>query len=78
MEMESSDSPALLLRRRLLEFLIVSSQLHDTRPLSVKSLKSLGDVLIDDQCFTTRDFADGVSMPTLNLDLCYYSCRLAV
>ncbi|KAK8941815.1 Cyclin-J18-like [Platanthera guangdongensis] len=124
MEMESSDSPALL-RRRLLEFLIVSSQqllvrpiikytalsffadgflpsitrsrasnlfdeengvedcwllrpltesnlqlfalvsiwvsskLHDTRPLSVKSLKSLGDVLVDDQCFTTRDFADG-------------------
>ncbi|XP_020697221.1 cyclin-J18 isoform X2 [Dendrobium catenatum] len=35
----------------------VSSKLHETRPLSVKSLKSLGDMLISDQCFTTRDFA---------------------
>ncbi|KAG0469706.1 hypothetical protein HPP92_016406 [Vanilla planifolia] len=36
----------------------ISSKLHDSRPLSVKSLKSLGDVLITDQCFTTRDFAE--------------------
>ncbi|PKA62768.1 Cyclin-J18-like [Apostasia shenzhenica] len=36
----------------------VSSKLHDTRPLSVKSLKSLGDMVITDQCFTTRDFAE--------------------
>ncbi|XP_020582852.1 cyclin-J18-like isoform X3 [Phalaenopsis equestris] len=32
-------------------------QLHETQPLSVKSLKSLGDMVISDQCFTTRDFA---------------------
>ncbi|XP_020582851.1 cyclin-J18-like isoform X2 [Phalaenopsis equestris] len=35
----------------------VSSKLHETQPLSVKSLKSLGDMVISDQCFTTRDFA---------------------
>ncbi|XP_039144941.1 cyclin-J18-like isoform X1 [Dioscorea cayenensis subsp. rotundata] len=35
----------------------ISSKIHDTRPLSVTSLKSLGDNLIVDQHFTTRDFA---------------------
>ncbi|KAH0451714.1 hypothetical protein IEQ34_019013 [Dendrobium chrysotoxum] len=50
----------------------VSSKLHETRPLSVKSLKSLGDMLISDQCFTTRDFAMAVSVVLCNFD--YFLC----
>lgn len=38
----------------------VSSKIHGSRPLSVKSLKSLGDRIIRDQHFTTRDFAEAV------------------
>ncbi|KAL6867529.1 hypothetical protein ACP4OV_015553 [Aristida adscensionis] len=33
------------------------AQIHDSRPLSVKSLKALGDRIIADQHFTCRDFA---------------------
>ncbi|KAK7834974.1 cyclin-j18 [Quercus suber] len=36
----------------------VSSKIHDSRPLSVKSLKSLGDRTITEQHFTTRDFVE--------------------
>ncbi|KAM4119861.1 hypothetical protein ACJW30_03G091500 [Castanea mollissima] len=36
----------------------VSSKIHDSRPLSVKSLKSLGDKTIMEQHFTTRDFVE--------------------
>ncbi|KAL4638027.1 hypothetical protein ACB092_03G121700 [Castanea dentata] len=36
----------------------VSSKIHDSRPLSVKSLKSLGDKTITEQHFTTRDFVE--------------------
>ncbi|XP_026387366.1 cyclin-J18-like isoform X5 [Papaver somniferum] len=36
----------------------VSSKIHDTRPLSVQSLKSLGDVAIKEQHYTTRDFLE--------------------
>ncbi|XP_058079608.1 cyclin-J18 isoform X2 [Magnolia sinica] len=36
----------------------ISSKMHNTCPLSVKSLKSLGDEIIKDQHFTTRDFAE--------------------
>ncbi|KAK3147869.1 hypothetical protein QOZ80_3BG0287780 [Eleusine coracana subsp. coracana] len=35
----------------------IASKVHDVRPLSVKSLKALGDRIIDDQHFTCRDFA---------------------
>ncbi|KAL4638030.1 hypothetical protein ACB092_03G121700 [Castanea dentata] len=38
----------------------VSSKIHDSRPLSVKSLKSLGDKTITEQHFTTRDFVEAV------------------
>ncbi|XP_031260184.1 cyclin-J18 [Pistacia vera] len=36
----------------------VSSKIHDSRPLSVKTYKSLGDKTIKDQHFTTRDFLE--------------------
>ncbi|XP_065635365.1 cyclin-J18 [Quercus suber] len=36
----------------------VSSKIHDSRPLSVKSLKSLGDRTITEQHFTMRDFVE--------------------
>ncbi|KAL6596305.1 hypothetical protein ACP70R_047669 [Stipagrostis hirtigluma subsp. patula] len=35
----------------------IASKIHDSRPLSVKSLKALGDRIIADQHFTCRDFA---------------------
>ncbi|KAF8683477.1 hypothetical protein HU200_044384 [Digitaria exilis] len=38
----------------------ISSKIHDLRPLSVKSLKALGDRIIADQHFMCRDFADAV------------------
>ncbi|OVA03027.1 hypothetical protein BVC80_7225g3 [Macleaya cordata] len=39
----------------------ISSKIHDTTPLSVKSLKSLGDEVIREQHFTTRDFFEAVT-----------------
>ncbi|KAG1366342.1 hypothetical protein COCNU_13G001320 [Cocos nucifera] len=48
------------LRHRLLEFLLHASSLHDSRPLSMKSIKALGDNLITDQHFMTRDYAEAV------------------
>ncbi|CAL4930024.1 unnamed protein product [Urochloa decumbens] len=36
----------------------IASKIHDLRPLSVKSLKALGDRIISDQHFTCRDFVD--------------------
>ncbi|CBI26780.3 unnamed protein product, partial [Vitis vinifera] len=39
----------------------ISSKIHDSRPLSMKSLKSLGDGIINEQHFTTRDFLEAVS-----------------
>ncbi|KAJ8646856.1 hypothetical protein MRB53_008604 [Persea americana] len=49
----------------------ISSKIHDTRPLSVKSLKSLGDEIIKDQHFTTRDFAEAelVFMKVLGFEI---------
>ncbi|KAF3332402.1 cyclin-J18-like protein [Carex littledalei] len=38
----------------------VSSKIHDSKPLSVRSLKALSDKLISDQHFTSRDFSDAV------------------
>ncbi|KAK8446370.1 hypothetical protein SEVIR_9G479200v4 [Setaria viridis] len=38
----------------------IASKIHDLRPLSVKSLKALGDRIIADQHFTCRDFANAV------------------
>ncbi|KAJ9708629.1 hypothetical protein PVL29_000588 [Vitis rotundifolia] len=38
----------------------ISSKIHDSRPLSMKSLKSLGDGIINEQHFTTRDFLEAV------------------
>ncbi|CAL5404275.1 unnamed protein product [Camellia sinensis] len=37
-----------------------SSKMHDSHPLSVKCLKSLGDEMIKEQHFTTRDFLEAV------------------
>ncbi|KAG6467210.1 hypothetical protein ZIOFF_074981 [Zingiber officinale] len=36
----------------------ISNKIHDRSPLSVKSLKALGDKLIIDQHFTTKDFVE--------------------
>ncbi|GMP92877.1 hypothetical protein CsSME_00042937 [Camellia sinensis var. sinensis] len=36
----------------------ISSKMHDSHPLSVKCLKSLGDKMIKEQHFTTRDFLE--------------------
>lgn len=36
-------------------------QMHGSKVVSVKSLKSLGDKIIKDQHFTTRDFLEAVS-----------------
>ncbi|CAN6465705.1 unnamed protein product [Victoria cruziana] len=36
----------------------ISSKMHDISPLSVRTLKSLADVKISDQHFTTRDFIE--------------------
>ncbi|OQU92938.1 hypothetical protein SORBI_3001G442700 [Sorghum bicolor] len=38
----------------------IASKIHDRRPLSVKSLKALGDRIIADQHFMCRDFAAAV------------------
>ncbi|CAM8947497.1 unnamed protein product [Rhodiola kirilowii] len=38
----------------------ISSKMHTSRPVSVKSLKSLGDKMINDQHFTTRDYVEAV------------------
>ncbi|KAK1551870.1 hypothetical protein Q3G72_006295 [Acer saccharum] len=49
----------------------ISSKIHDSRPLSVKSLKCLGDKIIKEQHFTTRDFsgAEIVFMQVLDFDI---------
>ncbi|KAL5553335.1 hypothetical protein UlMin_040736 [Ulmus minor] len=49
----------------------VSSKIHDSRPLSVKSLKSLGDKVINEQHFTNRDFleAEVVLMQVLKFEI---------
>jgi hypothetical protein len=39
----------------------IASKIHELKPLSVKSLKALGDRIIADQHFTCRDFANAVS-----------------
>ncbi|CAL5325267.1 unnamed protein product [Camellia sinensis] len=36
----------------------ISRKMHDSHPLSVKCLKSLGDKMIKEQHFTTRDFLE--------------------
>lgn len=40
---------------------IYPRQIHDTCPLSAKSLNSLGEEIIEDQHFTTRDFVEAVT-----------------
>ncbi|XP_043694798.1 cyclin-J18 isoform X2 [Telopea speciosissima] len=49
----------------------ISSKLHDSCPLSVKSLKSLGDEVIKEQHFTTRDFSEAevVFMQVLDFEI---------
>nr|XP_010939972.2 cyclin-J18-like [Elaeis guineensis] len=49
----------------------ISSKLHDSRPLSVKSIKALGDNLITDQHFMTRDYAEAelVFMEVFGFDI---------
>ncbi|XP_057961638.1 cyclin-J18 [Malania oleifera] len=49
----------------------ISSKIHDSPPVSVKSLKSLGDKMIKEQHFTTRDFleAEVVFMQVLNFEI---------
>ncbi|GKV27274.1 hypothetical protein SLEP1_g36461 [Rubroshorea leprosula] len=39
----------------------ISSKIHDSHPVPLKSLKSLGDMFITEQHFTTRDFLEAVS-----------------
>ncbi|KAL7184821.1 hypothetical protein ACSBR2_026874 [Camellia fascicularis] len=45
--------------------------MHDSHPLSVKCLKSLGDKMIKEQHFTTRDFleAEVVLMQVLDFEI---------
>ncbi|KAI3889642.1 hypothetical protein MKX03_007664 [Papaver bracteatum] len=52
-------------------FALVSVWIHDTRPLSVQNLKSLGDVAIKEQHYTTRDFleAEVVLMQVLDFEI---------
>ncbi|KAJ4767275.1 cyclin J18 [Rhynchospora pubera] len=38
----------------------ISSKIHDSQSLSVRSLKALSDKIISDQHFTSRDFSDAV------------------
>ncbi|KVH96392.1 Cyclin-like protein [Cynara cardunculus var. scolymus] len=38
----------------------ISSKIHDSHPLSVKKLKTVADKIIQEQHYTTRDFADAV------------------
>ncbi|KHF98337.1 hypothetical protein F383_13811 [Gossypium arboreum] len=59
------------LRKKSVEFLIRSSHIHDSRALSVKCLKSLGDEFIKDQHFTIRDFveAEVVFLQVLNFEI---------
>ncbi|KAJ4972969.1 hypothetical protein NE237_006143 [Protea cynaroides] len=49
----------------------ISSKLHDSCPLSVNSLKSLGNEVIKEQHFTTRDFleAEVAFMQVLNFEI---------
>ncbi|KAH7570809.1 hypothetical protein JRO89_XS05G0196800 [Xanthoceras sorbifolium] len=49
----------------------ISSKIHDSRPLSVKSLKRLGDKIIKEQHFTTRDFSEAeiVFMQVLDFEI---------
>ncbi|PIA56411.1 hypothetical protein AQUCO_00700617v1 [Aquilegia coerulea] len=49
----------------------ISTKIHNTRPLSVKTLKSLGDKVIKDQHFTTRDFfeAEVVFLQVINFEI---------
>ncbi|EXC05034.1 hypothetical protein L484_019282 [Morus notabilis] len=49
----------------------ISSKIHNSRPLSIKSLKSLGDKVVKEQHFTNRDFleAEVVLMQVLHFDI---------
>ncbi|XP_062109812.1 cyclin-J18 isoform X1 [Humulus lupulus] len=49
----------------------ISSKIHSSRPLSIKSFKSLGDKVIKEQHFTNRDFleAEVVLMQVLNFEI---------
>ncbi|PON31911.1 Cyclin [Parasponia andersonii] len=49
----------------------ISSKIHNSTPLSIKSLKSLGDKVIKEQHFTNRDFleAEVVLMQVLNFEI---------
>ncbi|KAM7463368.1 hypothetical protein LguiA_031489 [Lonicera macranthoides] len=49
----------------------ISSKIHDSGPLSVKNLKSLGDKAIKEQHFTTRDFleAEVILMQALDFEI---------
>ncbi|KAF3792406.1 Cyclin-J18-like [Nymphaea thermarum] len=55
--------------RRSLPFLL--PEMHDVSPLSVRTLKSLADVMISDQHFTARDFieAEMVFMKVLRFEI---------
>ncbi|PKI75290.1 hypothetical protein CRG98_004330 [Punica granatum] len=61
MWIERSPSPSRRARRRqAVGFLIEAAQIHNSRPLMLKSLKSLADHVIRDQHFTRRDFSEAV------------------
>ncbi|KAL5827695.1 hypothetical protein ACOSQ3_019539 [Xanthoceras sorbifolium] len=54
----------------------ISSKIHDSRPLSVKSLKRLGDKIIKEQHFTTRDFSEA-EIVFMQVSLIYIKMLLA-
>ncbi|KAI7755404.1 hypothetical protein M8C21_014051, partial [Ambrosia artemisiifolia] len=49
----------------------ISSKIHDSRPLTVKKLKNLADKIIQEQHYTTRDFAEAevIFMQVLNFEI---------
>ncbi|KAI3736084.1 hypothetical protein L6452_15617 [Arctium lappa] len=49
----------------------ISSKIHDSHPLSVKKLKTVADKIIQDQHYTTRDFADAevIFMQVLDFEI---------
>ncbi|CDP05475.1 unnamed protein product [Coffea canephora] len=61
----------------------ISSKMHDSPPLSVKCLKSLGDKFIKDQHFTARDLLEansagdgvnaGIGVQDWHIEHCFYT-----
>ncbi|XP_027913236.1 cyclin-J18-like isoform X3 [Vigna unguiculata] len=69
--MEENEIEMEIGRVPVVEFLIQSAEIHNSRPLSVASFKSLAHTFIKDQHFTTRNFleAEVLFMQVLNFEI---------